>query len=332
MPSRIAIAGSGCIEWSVNDWLRSLTVLGIGFVGVVAFTLGLAVVTVPGPAVSWQATDATPPDVAASVDLPDAIGAVPTQVGGTLTVSGDRQDTFTLNRESTDVRPGLIDGRPGLIDGRYGLIGDDGRIFFAIDPLAVEQMNFDGLSFFPEPNECTITPGELNDAIGVATAHLECADLADVRGNGVVTVEGTIGLPGDLMGMRGDLPAAGGTIEVGDETLSFSEAHLLIDIGWQPAVVGGRAIAMQLTDEDRGMTLGFAYDVQTHRLELAHVMRGDTLTDVGEDACALATRELGRLNPGVTVVELTVRCNEVDLPELGLVPISGTVIVEQVEP
>jgi len=301
----------------LRDDLRSLAVLGMGFVAVVIFTLGSAAVVQsrpagPTPLPLGEAGAAGPVEVTREYE----IGAVPSEVGGTLAVSGDREGTFAVNRESSD--------------GRYGLIGDDGRIFFGSHPLAVVQLNFDGLSFFPEPDDCTITPGELNAAIGVAGAHLECTDLADIRGSGVITIEGTIGLPGDLLGMRGDLPAAGGTVEVGDETLTFTEAYLYT--GAQPAIVGGIAIDMQLTDEDRGMMLGFAYDVQTHRPTLAHVMRGDTVTDIGEDACTLAMRELGKLNPRVTVVELTVRCNEVDVPELGTIPISGTLIVEQVEP
>lgn len=303
----------------LRDDLRSLAVLGMGFVAVVVFTLGSAAVvqsrpTGPTPLPLGEAGPAGPVEVTTEYE----IGARPSEVGGTLVVSGDREGTFAVNREADD--------------GRYGLTGADGRIFFGKDPLTVVQMNFDGLSFFPGPDDCTITPGRLNADIGVAGAHLVCTDLADVRGSGVVTIEGTIGLPGDLLGMRGDLPASGGTIEVGDETLSFSEATLHIDIGWQPVIVGGRAIAMQLNDEDRGMALGFAYGEETHTLTLAHVMRGDTLTEVGEDACTLAARELGRLNPRVTVVELSVDCAAVDVPELGTVAISGTVIVDQMEP
>lgn len=316
----------------LRDDLRSLAVLGMGFIAVLAFTLGSAAVVQsrpagPTPLPLGEAGAAGPVEVTREYE----IGALPTEVGGTLAVSGDREGSFAVNSESIgNARPVLIDGRYVLVGGRYGLIGDDGRIFFAGDPLAVEQMNFDGLSFFPEPDECTITPGRLNADIGVAGAHLVCTDLADVRGSGVITIEGTIGLPGDLLGMRGDLPPAGGTIEVGGETLTFSEAFL--DTA-PSAVIGGTPYyAMQLSDEDRGMALGFAYDVQTHRLTLAHVMRDGIGSDVGEDACTLGTRELGKLNPRVTVVELSVQCAAVDVPGLGTVAISGTVIVEQVEP
>ena len=300
----------------MNDWLRSVTVLGLGFGVVVLVTLELAILILPSPPGPAQARDGRPPAVPVIVEAPEVEDGVPTRLGGTLMVSGDREGTFTLDRQSTD--------------GRYGLIGDDGRIFFANDPLAVEQMNFDGLSFFPEPDECTITPGELNEAIGVAGADLECIDVADVRGNGVLTIAGRIGLPADLLGMRGDLPTTGGTVDIGGETLVFTDA--VLDIGPRPAIVGASPYRMQLVDEDNGTVLSFAYDLQTHRLVLANVERDGMDQDVIADACSIATRELGRLNPRVAIIEMSLQCAEVEVPGLGPVAIAGSVIVEQIEP
>lgn len=302
----------------MNDWFRSLTVLGLSFVSVVIVTMGLAMLIVSSAA---QATDGTPRDVTlvtgpgVLVTVPPAVGGVPTQVGGTLAVSGDLQETFTLDREDTD--------------GRYGLIGDDGRIFFGNDPLAVVQMNLGGLSFFPDPDECTITPGELNAAIGVAWATIHCADLADVRGNGVVSVDGTIGMAADLLGMRGDLPPSGGSIDIGGETLEFSEASLFVAA--RPAFVGMNRYSMQLVDDDSGTTLSFAWDPQTHGLALANVERDGADNDIPADACAIDTREVGMLNPRTTVVEMSLQCPDVDVPGLGPVPIVGSIIVEQIE-
>lgn len=299
----------------MNDWLRSVTVLGLGFGVVVLVTLELAILILPSPSGPAQVGDGRPPAVPVIVEAPEVEDGVPTRLGGTLEVTGDREGTFRLTRETTD--------------GRYGLIGNDGRIFFANDPLAVEQMNFNGLSFFPEPDECTITPGELNDAIGVAWAHLHCADLADVRGNGVVTIDGTIGLAGDLLGMRGDLPLTGGTVDIGGETLVFTDAVLFIEP--RPALVGASPYRMQLVDDDNGTVLSFVYDLQTHRLVLANVERDGMDQDVSADACSIATRELGRLNPRVAIVELSLQCAEVGVPGLGPVAIAGSVIVEQIE-
>lgn len=298
----------------MNDWFRSLTVLGTAFVGVVAVTIALALLIVPDPAVSSQAGSTAPPDAEATIGVPDTIGTVPTQVGGTLAVSGDLEAAFAVDRES--------------VDQRYGVIGDDARIFFGSDPLSVEQMSFGGLSFFPDPDECTITPGGFNGAIGVAWATLHCADLADVRGNGVVTVDGTIGLAADMLGMRGDLPPSGGSVEVGGETLEFSEARLFT--ARFPAFVGRGGYNMQLEDES-GTRLNFAYDPQTHALGLANVERDGVYNDVPADACAIDTREIGKLNPRTTVVEMSLQCVGVDFPGIGPVPIAGTLIVEQID-
>jgi hypothetical protein len=303
----------------MNDWFRSLTVLGMAFVSVVLVTIGLAFLIVPDPAVSSQA-GVTPrpaavlpgPDVDVTVEVP---GALPTRVGGMLAVSGDLQGTFTFDREDTDAR--------------YGLIGEDARIFFAGDPLAVEQMSFGGLSFFPESEDCTITPGAFNPEVGVAWATLHCADLEDVRDNGVVTVGGTIAMAADMLGIRGDLPSSGGSVDIGAETVEFSEA--LLFTAARPAVVAMNPYSMQLNDDETATRLNFGYDFESHELVLVNVERDGVSNDVPVDACAIETREVGKLNPRTTVVEMFLRCPEVDVPGLGPVPIVGSLIVDQVE-
>lgn len=301
----------------MNDWFRSVSALGMAFVGVVVVTLGLAMVMVPGPVGSSRTTGTAVPGTSGNAEAPDPIDVIPTRVGGMLTVTGDRQGTFTVDRES-------IDGRFGL---RYGLIGDEGRVFFDGRPLAVVQMNFDGMSFFPEPEECTIAPGQLNPAIGVGAARLQCVDVADVRGNGVVTIEGTIGIAGDRLGMRGDLPPSGGSVDIGGETLTFSEAR--VSVARRPAVVGGR-FGSRVPAEDGDSSLGFDYDAQTHELSLVNLEVDGAFAEVAHGACAISTRELGVLNPRTTVIDVSIRCAAVDVPGLGPVPIEGSLIVEQV--
>lgn len=291
----------------VNDWFRSVSALGVAFVGVVVVTLGLAAVIVPDAVGFAQATD--PPAGTSAIDL------IPSQVGGTLTLTGERQGTFTLNRESTDRR--------------YGLIGDEGRVFFGGEPLAVVQMNFDGLSFFPEPEECTITPGELNPTIGVAAARLHCGDVADVRGNGVVTIDGTIGIAGDVLGMRGDLPPSGGRVDIGEETVVFTDAVLFTSAF--PVRGSFGQYAMQLHDPDTDTRLAFDYDQHTHGLALTRAGRGGESNDVDASACDLTTRNIGILNPRTTVIEVSLRCPAVDVPGLGSVPIEGSIVVERVD-
>ena len=297
----------------MNDWFRSLAVLGAAFAGAVVITFGLAVLIVPGLAGSAQG----PPDPASSGD-PAAVetddpGAIP-GLGGSLAVTGDREDTFRLTREHNGER--------------YSLEGDKGRIIFEGRPVEVAQMSFDGLEFFPEADDCTITPGNLDDRVGIGFAELRCENLTDIRDTGTFTFAGTIGMPLDMIA-ESDLPASGGTVEVGDETWQFAEAILFSF--QRPAIAGDAEYNMELTDEAAGGVIGFLYDIQTHQLTLAHVARGEESVDVPADACELREREIGRHNPRTAAIELSIRCAGVDVPGLGTVPISGTLIVDRVE-
>lgn len=297
----------------MNDWLRSLAVLAVSFAGVVVLTFGLAVLIVPDPVGSTQPPDGAPTDAPATPAPVGDLDEIPAAIGGTLVVTGDREASLAVDREATD--------------GHYGLIGDDARIFLGGDPLSVTQMNLDGLSFFPEPGDCTITPGQLNQQIGVAGAHVRCEEVADIRENGVVTVDGVLGVAADMLGMRGDLPEGGGTIALGDETLEFSDAWLYAFP--LSTIDGPDQTNMGLVD---GATeLYFSYDIQTHAIRLATIERSDVETVVPADACSIATRELGKLNPRTTVLDMTLACPAVELPDLGTVTIDGSVIVEQVD-
>ena len=297
----------------MNDWFTSLAVLGAAFAGAVVITFGLAVLIVPG-----QAGLAQGPDPASSGD-PGAVetddpGGIP-GLGGSLAVTGGREATFRLTRENTGER--------------YSIEGDKGRITFEGRPVEVTQISFDGLEFFPEPDECTVTPGNLDNRVGIGFAELRCADLTDIRDTGTFTFAGTIGMPLDMIA-DSDLPESGGTVEVGDETWQIPEAFLFTFQG--PAVAGpDDEYNMGLVDEEAGGAIYFRYDIQTHQLTVANVARGEESADVPADACELRERELGRNNPRTTVVELTIRCAGVDVPGLGTVSINGTVIVDRIE-
>ena len=287
--------------------------LAVSFAGVVVLTFGLAVLIVPTPVGSSE-----PPGSAASgaPATPAPVGdidAIPTAIGGTLVLTGDREASLVVDREATD--------------GQYGIIGDDARIFLGGDPLTVVQMNLDGLSFFPEPDACTITPGRHNQQIGVASAEVRCEGLADIRDSGVVNVEGVLGIAADMLGMRGDLPPMGGSVAFGDQTLTFTEAWLFAFFG--PVIGGEENTNMGLVDGTTG--LYFTYDVHTHAIALAFIEIEGEITEVPAGACTIATREIGKVNPRNTLVEMTMRCPAVELPDLGGISIEGTVLVEQLE-
>jgi hypothetical protein len=301
------------------DWFRSVTVLGAAFAAAVVVTIGLSNVIVSG----------SPEPVAGGGDDPSGSAPpaplVPIEgIGGHLTVTGDREGTLTLLRE---------DNNSG-----YALEGDGTRMVFEGSPpdVAIAQVAWDGLNFFPEPSDCTITPGELDDSIGVGYAEISCTELTDIRDNGTVDINGTLGVALTLVGVS-DLPDMGGSVTVGDETWEFDEAFLFAFAS--AAVAGEEDYNMILTHADTGegcpgpacarTSLRFKYDVQTHQLALVNVERGGEDADVA--GCNLGQTELGRLTPTTAVVELSIDCPAADVPGLGTVPITGTVIIQQVD-
>ena len=292
----------------MQDGLRSLLILAAAFVGPIVITLGLATAIVPdattGVTVPSAGPSATP--IASAVAAPRQPG----EIGGTITISGDREGSFTLRRESTD--------------GRYALVGNGGRLYFEGEPITVAQLSFDGLEFFLEPDDCTITAGDRNAETGVAEAHLACVGIEDVRGAATVDLDGVIGVAADLVGLRGDLPPLGGTIAVGDRTYTFEEPALL-----HPRFT---STVGQLYDVDEAVLFVVGYDAQTHAHELEElVVIGGAPTRFAPEDCDLATTEIGVVNPHTRQLELTVACPAVDVAGLGTVDIAGRLMVEEVE-
>ena len=139
----------------MGDWFRSVTVLAVAFVGAVVVTIGLANVIVPGGADEPQSAADDGDGPASETPTVEPIAGI----GGNLGVTGDREGTLTVTRESND--------------GKYSLVGDGARVVFeGSRPPVVSQVSWDGLEFFPEPDACTVTPGELDDEIGVGYAEV----------------------------------------------------------------------------------------------------------------------------------------------------------------
>jgi hypothetical protein len=297
---------------NMPDWFRSAAVLGAAFVTVAVLTIGLAAIIVPTAAVSTPEMDGSgAPDGPASSSGTAAV----TAIGGTLAVTGDRDAAFTLTSEE-----------PGE---RYALSGEDGRVIFARDPLTVAQISFDGLEFFLDPDECTVTAGERHDPTGVAAAHVRCEEIADVRDNGAVTIDGTIGIAANLLGLRGDLPESGGTVQLGDETFTFEFAAMTIPGG---GFVPSGIYAGTLFDPESEAVITFSYNPQDHSMVLSEVAYRGDVVQVPPGACSVTTEDIGLLNPHTRVADMTVRCAAVEIPALGTVPLDGSLIVELSDP
>jgi hypothetical protein len=307
----------------MGDWFRSVTVLVMAFVGAVVVTIGLATVIVPGGSTGSQRADGADDGGAASPSL-----VAPTEgVGGHLTVTGDREGTMILTQEANE--------------NRYSLTGAGTRLVFEGQPPTIAQISWDGMEFFPEPSDCTITPGDLDHQLGIGYADVECIALSDIRSGETVDMAGRVGVALTLVG-ESELPEMGGSVTVGDETWEFDEALLFA------FAVAARGGADETDDYNmilvnRGSDTGcpgspcaptslrFSFDIQTHRLTLANVQRDGEDADQAPGACSLESSELGRVTPTTSVLELTIDCPAAEVPGLGAVPIAGTVIVQNVE-
>ena len=301
---------------------RSLVVLGVTFAATVAITVGLTMLIVQDRVTSTGDSTPTPmPTI--------AVGAVPTQTGGTLAIIGDRAATFTLDRDSYDVavNPDFERGFARVEYGRFGLIGESGSVHFEHEPLVVAQIDFEGMAFYPEPDECTISPGELNPAIGVASAHLTCADLTDIRDAGSVTIDGGIALPADMLGMRGNLPPPGGQVAVGSQTLEFSDGRVLVQ---DVTIVGSGRQPLFLYGDDETSSIGFERDPDRGDLYVTYLVVDEELFEFDEEACEVSASELGMLNPITTVLDLSIRCADLDLGDHGIVTIDSSLVVDMI--
>jgi hypothetical protein len=303
----------------MRDWWRSLGFLALVIASVVAVTIGLARIMFGERSTADADAQRPPPTF--------AVEAAPEDTGGSLTVSGDRQATLTLDRDSYNVsiNPDFERGFARVVYGRFGLSGEGGAIWLGGDPLEVEQIDLDGLSIYPDPDECAITRGRLNPEIGVASAGLECRDVSDVRGAATVTIAGTVGLPADMLGMRGDLPPSGGEVRVGSDVLAFDDGRVLVqdalmdDSGRQPLFLFG-------TDETS--SLGFERDPENGDLYLTYLVVDNEQFLVDDKACEVTTTEIGVLSPITTVQEMAISCAELDLGERGVVAIDATLIID----
>ena len=305
---------------AVKNWSTSVVVLAVTFVSALAITMALVLLIVQDRGATATGPTETPvPTITANT--------VPTHTGGSLAVSGDQEGAFILDHDSytVSIEPDFERGFARVEFGRFGLDGELGAIAFSTDPLVVEQIDFDGLAFYPDPEDCTITPGELNPAIGVASARLQCASLTDLRDAGTISLDGAVALPADLLGLRGDLPPSGGEVPVGDETLEFSDGRLLVQ---QVLSEETERQALFLFGDDEKSSLGFERDPETEELYLTYIVVDEELFDIADDACVVSPVELGPLNPITTVMELSIACDDLDLGSHGVVSIDTTLVVD----
>ncbi|MGH8912347.1 MAG: hypothetical protein ACRDVD_07530 [Acidimicrobiia bacterium] len=291
---------------------KGLGVLAGAAAMLVLGVLGLARITVPDVP--------TFAEELAQAEQEGAPAVLPTAVGAQLLVTGDREGTFSLDRQA-----------PGGLG--FGLQGDDGTIYFEGDPstgASIKQMSYDGLDFFLDPDDCIIALGEVNTDTGVAAVAIECLDIRDVRDTATITLSGPAGMPADLVVVRTDLPPTGGSFTLDSEPFLTVEGGVL-DLIPQPALAGDEGWALILSDEAISRGLFFAYGHETHELELGQVAVDNQSERIDAGACEVTTTEVGVINPQTSLVEVGVDCPNIDIEGLGTVALRGSAVVEQID-
>lgn len=276
----------------------------LGSAGViVAAVVGLAQWLVPDePTFSEGLSDA-------SQASDGSLDFVPTAIGGELEVTGARDGTITLDRNVEGPSFGLGDART--------------RIFFEPSPLTITQMSYDGLAFFPEPDDCEFTAGEHNEEAGLAAVQITCPELVDIRDNGTISVEGYVALPADMVIER-DLPDLGGHVTVGEEIWEISEAHLGI---YPESLFGGspEPVYLQIWTGDYLRAMSFEMDRETETLTLVQVYWPEGQSEVPPEACSISTEFLVQVNPTDSIERLDFACDSVAVRGMGEVPITGSI-------
>ncbi len=156
---------------------------------------------------------------------------------------------------------------------------------------------------------------------------MSCAELVDIRGNGTITLEGVLALPADMV-LELDLPERGGTVTIGDETIDFgSDLHLFVGPSFDS---GTSDIQLTAVSDSPQATLVFPYDLDSGLLRLGRVGYSGGSTDVDTGECSHDLSELAVINPQARILQLDFSCAEVQLANIGKVPIEGTLVFEQI--
>lgn len=273
---------------------------------VVLMVVGMALLIVPDEPTFSEGLEEAAESDDGTVDF------TPTAVGGQLEVTGAAEGTITLERTAHGPT--------------YGLENSKTKIFFETNPLTISQMSHEGLAFFPEPGDCEFTEGEHNEESGLVGVEVSCAELVDIRGNGTITLEGVLALPADLV-IQIDMPDTGGTITVGDEEWEIVDPVLVV----APSSLDDdmTAVAFPLQSEEPPRTLHLSYDATADRISIVgfSVPRED-FRELPAGECDVNDETLMAVNPEAEIRELTISCEQVDVPDMGTIDIEGSVVYQ----
>jgi hypothetical protein len=305
---------------AAGDAARSAVILAGAGALLVLTTLALSGLLAPqrGGPISTLPTDAP------ALEL----GAEPTAIGGRLTITGARDGLMTIASANSDQGFDVNDEGTGVQFERGEVIvtGPDGEVVLSPASGEVTRVEYDDLSFYLDPGDCTATPGGRNEALGLVHLRLDCGGIADIRGGAVIGLEGVIAVPADALGDRGSLPPVGGEVSVGQTRLEFVDGAAVID-GFG-SVTDPRVTVLVQADATTGLAI--LLDPATGEFVLTGLQAGADFVELPAE-CPLHAEALGRVNPQTTVTRLTIDCPGATLPDGSSGRVSGSIVVDVVD-
>jgi len=303
---RVASNLSVSVIGQVMIW-KGIAVLSGAAGVVISGVVALALITVPDEPTFAAGLEEARDEGNASVDV------APVAMGGQFEVSGAAEGTMTLETVANGPT--------------FGLDGGNATVFFESDPLSISQMSYEGLAFFPDPDDCEFTEGAHNEETGLVAVGVSCQELVDIRDNGTISLEGIAALPADLVLALG-IPDIGGKLTVGDEEWQITPNALIVG-GFVSGGTDGTVPGFRL-ESDNGNSIWIGHDQDSDTLFVATIFSGEELVEVPHDFCTVTSEELMVINPGAQIHEMGIDCQAVEVPGLGTVPIDGTVVYEKI--
>lgn len=292
----------------------------VGGVAAVAFALG-----------AWITPTASLAEPTPTQQPTFDLAVAPDAVGGSLEISGDRSGTMTLDTATgTGGRFELLeDGsvRVGDPNAPVELRGAAGHIRFDSDSAEVTHIAYDGLSIFVDGSECTITPGAVNEESRLMAALVECSDVADIRGQAVISVTGVVALSAETLLGRGELPPTGGSLEINGSTITLEELDIFLD--GEPVEETGR-IQWGAFDADSGSGISLEYNPEADQFSISGAFSEEAYAGL-EEPCPIAAEELGRINDYTTVMRLEIDCTDAAVEGGGTGSVTGSLIADVIQ-
>ncbi|HJR93382.1 MAG TPA: hypothetical protein VJ938_13140, partial [Acidimicrobiia bacterium] len=301
--------------------LKPLLALLLGAGLIVAGVVGLSRLTMDTSPPSTSVGAAPSPSGEGSTPGIQSDGP-PNAEGGTLAVTGTEAGALVLTGTDRDAITG------------YTLSGPDGQITFGrqeTGEVFIDHLIYNGMDFFLDPGECTVTEGDLNPDVGVVEALVSCPEITDLRQTATLTVQGSVGVASTLLSERDDLPETGGSVTVsGDLSLDFAvEDAFWVSYDTHTITAFPNPVGLY-TEEKDGQdfaALEIDQNADGSSLWVGRVVEGPNTFDVPENRCPVGAESLGALSPSVDLARLTIGCTDLAVPDLGTISIEGSVVV-----